>query len=265
MSTNLQTPTNETTTSHLDMEALNKVARIAGVLYLIIIFCGMFAQAFVRDTVIEAGDAAATAENIVESELLFRLSIAADLIMIMSDVAIGLAFYFLLRPVNQALSLLSALFRLAQAATLGINLLMLFFVLQLLSGADYLAVFGTEQLNAQALMFLEAHSIGYKLALVFFAFSILIQGYLMYKSGYFPKIIAALVIAASMGYFVDNFATFILLDYEEHASIFETIGMVSPLLGEVVLCVWLLVRGVRMQPSNTEGNKPVRYAEALPS
>lgn len=244
MTTNIYTKRSINATNTIDTASLLRLARIAGVLYLIIIIAGMFGDAIARESLIVQGDATTTAQNIINSEGLFRASIIADLIMIMADVAIGLTFYYLLKPVNKALSLLAAMFRLAQAATLGINLLMLFFVLQLLSGADYLGVLGSDQLNAQAMLFLNAHAIGYKLALVFFAVGILIQGYLLYNSGYFPKILGTFVIFAALGYFIDNFATFILPDYEAHASLFEAIVLVSALNGEVGLAVWLLVKGI---------------------
>jgi hypothetical protein len=230
--------------------SMRQIARIAGVLYLIIIVAGMFAGGFARPSLLVAGDAAATAENIIASEGLFRASIVADLAMIMADVAIAIAFYYLLKPVNQGLSLLSAVFRLAQAATLGINLLMLFFVLQLLGGEVYLPALGTESVQAQAYLFLNAHSIGYKLALMFFATSILIQGYLLYVSGYFPKFLGVLMIVASAGYFIDNMATFILPNYDAYAATFEMIVMVA-LPVELIMALWLLVKGInskRMQP-----------------
>lgn len=241
---------------------LNMLARFAGILYVVIIIAGMFADGFARPSLIIDGDASATASNIASSEGLFRMSIVADLVMIMSDVAIGLVFYLLLRSVNQGLSLLTAFFRLAQAATLGINLLVLFIALQFLSGADYLtAAFTSEQLNAIALVLLGAHGIGYKLALVFFAFSILIQGYLLYKSGYVPKILAILVVIASFGYFIDNFATFIMTNYDAYAGIFEMIVVVSALTGETALGLWLLFRGIKLnkdkghrQPGTTLNN-----------
>ena len=264
MNTNTYTQREIEMTSRTATLSLRHIARIAGVLYLIIIVAGMFAEGYARPGLVVPGDAAATANNIIASEGLFRMSIVSDLIMIMSDVAIGLVFYILLWPVNRALSLLAALFRLAQAATLGINLLMLFFVLQLLSGADYLTVLGRDQVYAQSFLFLNAHSIGYKIALVFFAFSILIQGYLLYISGYFPKILGILVIVASMGYFVDNFATFILPDYDAYADIFEMIVMTSALTGELVLCLWLLVKGISIKQSKHSINLDSAYVEALP-
>lgn len=252
MTTATATFTQSSTSNRTTVSSLNMLARIAGILYVIIIIAGIFADGFARPSLIIDGDATATAANIAASEGLFRMSIIADLVMIMSDVAIGLVFYLLLRSVNQGLSLLTAFFRLAQAATLGINLLVLFIALQFLSGADYLTtVFATEQLNAIALVFLDAHGIGYKLALVFFAFSILIQGYLLYKSGYVPKILAILVIVASFGYFIDNFAAFLMTDYDAYAEIFEMIVMVSALTGETALGLWLLLRGIKVKNGET--------------
>ena len=159
-----------------------KTARTAGVLYIIIFVAGLLAEFVIRSSLIEWGDAAATAENIMASEGLFRLSIASDIIMILADVAIAILFYVLLKPVNAVLALMAAFFRLMQAATLGLNLLNLLFVTELLSGADYLGVFDAEQSNALALMFLDGHATGYRIALIFFALSIMVLGYLLIKA-----------------------------------------------------------------------------------
>ncbi|MCB0130010.1 MAG: DUF4386 domain-containing protein, partial [Caldilineaceae bacterium] len=129
------------------MHANKKTARIAGLLYLSIIAAGVFAEFIVRGSLIVPGNAAATAGNILAAESLFRLGIAGDLIMLICDVALALVFFVLLKPVSRSLSLLAAFFRLAQAAVLGMNLLNLVLVLQLISGTDYLAVFGAEQLQ----------------------------------------------------------------------------------------------------------------------
>ena len=223
------------------------VARVAGVLYLIIIVAGIFAEFFVRQSLKVPGDATATANNIMASEGLFRVGIAGDLIMIMSDVALALAFYVLLRPVSNALSLLAAFFRLGQAAILGINLLNLFFVLQLLSGADYLTAFSADQLHAMALFFFNGHGIGYSLAMVPFAFSLLVLGYLVFKSGYIPKILGVLLIVASAGYLIDSFAGFLLSNYAAYETIFVLVVFLPAFIGELSMCLWLLIKGVRVQ------------------
>ncbi|HXV97680.1 MAG TPA: DUF4386 domain-containing protein [Anaerolineae bacterium] len=221
-----------------------QAARVAGFLYLTIIIAGIFAEFFVRQSLIAPGDATATATNIMASEGLFRIGIAGDLIMIISDVALALVFYVLLKPVSNSLALLAAFFRLAQAAILGINLLNLFFVLQLLSGADYLTVFGADQLDALVLFFLNGHSIGYAIGLVLFGISLFILGYLVLKSGYFPRILGALLIVASLGYLIDSFASFLLPTYE---AIFALVVFLPAFIGELSMCLWLLLKGVNIQ------------------
>jgi len=193
--------------------SLPKAAKLAGGLYLIIIMSGIFAEFFVRQSLLVPGDAAATAANVAASGGLFRLGIAADLIMIISDVALAVLFYLLLKPVNKTLSLLAAFFRLTQAAVLAVNLLNLFFVLQLLGGADYLAVFGANQLQGLVLFFLQAHGTGYAVGLVFFGIQCLLLGYLIYRSGYFPKILGVLLMVAGIGYLTDSFARVLLANY----------------------------------------------------
>lgn len=219
-------------------------ARVAGILYLIIIASGIFAQFFVRGSLVIPGDAAATAAAITASEPLFRLGIAGDLVMIAADVTLALVFFVLFRPVSTGLSLLAAFLRLTQAAILGFNLLNLFFALQLLGGAGYLSVLGTDQLYAQALFYLEGHAIGYSLGLVFFGLNCLVLGYLIVKSGYVPKLLGFLLLFAGAGYLADSFASFLLPNYADFADIFAMIVFLPAIVGELSLALWLLVKGV---------------------
>lgn len=230
----------------IDGSAQDKVARVAGLLYLIIIIAGIFAEFFARQSLIVPGDAAATASNIMASEMLFRAGIAADLVMIIADVALALAFYVLFRPVSNTLALLAAFFRLAQAVVLGINLLNLFFVLELLSGAEYLTVIGADQLQALSVLFLKAHSIGYTIGLVFFGINLFILGYLVFKSGYVPKILGILLIGASLGYLIDTFAKALLPNYGAYQAVFDLVVFGPAFIAELSLCLWLLVKGVNV-------------------
>ena len=216
-------------------------ARVAGFLYLIIFIAGIFAEFFVRQSLIVPGDATATANNIMASERLFRIGIAGDLVMIMCDVALALVFYVLLKPVSNSLSLLAALFRLAQAAILGINLLNLFFALQLLSGADYLTVFGADQLQALVLLFLNGHSIGYSIGLVLFGLSLFVLGYLVFKSGYFPRILGVLLIVASVGYLIDSFAKVLMPNYDNYEAVFALVVFLPAFIAELSFTLWLLL------------------------
>lgn len=223
------------------------IARIAGVLYLVIFFSGLFAEFIVRQSMLVPDDASATAENILASEGLFRLGMVGDITMIMADVAIALLFYLLLKPVNQPLALMAAFFRLAQATALGLNLVNLFFVTELVSGAEYLSSLTAEQADTLILFFLNGHAAGYRFALIFFAFSILILGYLMVKSRAFPSILGIGLMIAAVGYTVDGVASFLLTNYADVADIFGMIVFGPAVIAELAVALWLLIKGERDQ------------------
>jgi len=223
------------------------LARVAGIGYLIIILTGIFAEFFVRSGLIVPGDAATTAANILASEFLFRTGIAAEFIMLAADIVVALALYALFRPVSRRLALLAAFFRLAHAAIVGANLLYAYVPLLLLSGAGYLAAFDTAQLHALTLFFLDAHSFGYVIGLVFFAFHCLVLGYLVYRSGFLPRVLGLLLGIAAAGYLVDGFGRTLLSSYSDHESLFALAVFVPAFIGEFSFCLWLLVRGVRVR------------------
>ncbi|MCB0213477.1 MAG: DUF4386 domain-containing protein [Anaerolineae bacterium] len=232
-------------------------ARVAGVLYVIIIIAGIFAEFFVRQSLIVPGDATATATNIAASEGLFRLGIVGDLIMILSDIALALIFYVLFKPVSNALSLLAAFFRLGQATILGLNLLNLFFVLQLLSGADYLAAFEADQVPALMMLFLNGHSIGYSIGLVLFGLSLFVLGYLVLKSGYVPKVLGILLMVAAAGYLIDSLAGFLLPNYDDFETIFALVVFLPAFIGELSMALWLLLKGVTVKQMHLQPDHAV--------
>jgi hypothetical protein len=151
-------------------------ARLAGMLYLINIACGLFGEIFVRARLVVAGDALATAHNIMASQFLFRCGVAGDLIMHITDVPMTVIFYVLLRPVSRDLSLLAALFGMLQTAILCANKLTLVTVLLLLGDPNYLRGFEPNQLQALASLLLTLHEHGFGVGLIFFGMSCLVTG-----------------------------------------------------------------------------------------
>lgn len=220
-------------------------ARVAGLLYLIIIVAGLFSEMFVRSSLIVPGDAAATASNILASEGLFRIGFVADAIMLLSDVAIAVLFYALLKPVSPILALMAAAFRLVQAAVLGFNLLNYHAVLLLLSGGGYAAAFEAGQLHELVMLFLDMHGHGYDLGLLFFALSNAVLGYLVVKSDRFPGILGVGLMASAAVYMLGSFTHFL---FPDHLSAIAPLYLV-PLIAELSLALWLLVKGGRLRPS----------------
>jgi len=218
-------------------------ARIAGVLYLINIACGIFGELFVRGHLVVPGDAAATAHNILGSEFLFRCGIVGDLIMHVTDVPMTVIFYVLLRPVSRDLSLLSALFGMLQTAILCANKLNLVTVLLLLDGSATLKALEPGQLQALASLSLALHENGFGIGLIFFGVSCLIAGYLMYRSGYFPQVLGILQAMAGLSYLINSFALLLLPSLA--ARMFPAI-VLPAFVGELSTCVWLIVKGVNI-------------------
>ena len=216
-------------------------ARIAGVLYLIITLASIFAHFVVPGQLIVPGNAAATAENIMASETLFRFgAIGSELIILLSEVFLSVVLYELFKPVNKTLSLLAAVSRLIMTTIHGLNLLNYFFVLQLLGGAGYLAAFEASQVNALVSLFLDAHSIGFTIGIAFLVPHVLILGYLIFKSGYFPKVLGILFVIAGIGYLIDSFALLLLPSYQT-TPVFIALPIA---IAEIAFPIWLLVKGV---------------------
>ena len=224
------------------LDSPRRTARRAGILYLIVIVCAGFGEGYVRSSLVVPGDAAATAANIAAAEGLFRLGFVSDLIAFMADAAIAILLYVLLRPVSKTLSLVAASFRLLAHPAIGsVNLLNHFGVLLLLDGSDALTVFDTDQLQALASLLLSAHGVGYLIGGAFFGVHLLLLGYLLHKSEYFPTILGVLLVVASLGYLTESFGNFL---FPEYAPIYVWVVSVPAVVGEVSLCVWLLSKGV---------------------
>jgi len=218
-------------------------ARIGGVLYLIIIVAGLFGEAFVRDRLIVPGDATATANNIVASQLLWRIGIVGDLVMHVCDVPLMLIFYVLLRPVHKYLALLAVLFNLIQSAVMVANKLALLVALFLLGSADYLNAFEPHQRHALAYLSVKSDGYGFGIGLIFFGCECIVLGYLIARSGYLPKILGVLMQIAGVCYLTNSFA--LLLAPKVANALFPAI-LVPAFIGELSLCLWLLVKGVNV-------------------
>lgn len=228
---------------HVDPRSNFATARTAGLLYVVIVACGLFAEIGVRTQLIEAGDPGATARNIIDSPMLFRAGLAADIVMFLADVAIAVVLYQLLRPLNRTLAMLAAAFRITQTAVIGLNLLNMFQAVRILDDADYLNSFGTDQTDTLALLYLDAHKYGYILGLAFFGVSTLVIGYLALTSGQFPRPLGALLVLAGSGYLVDTFSFFVIPGYDGAAS---PIVLAPALVAEIWFAVWLLTGGRRL-------------------
>jgi hypothetical protein len=219
-------------------------ARIAGLLLLVLLVLGPFSLIYVPSTLIAPGDATATADNIRASESLFRLGIVSDSLIFLIEIVLTVLLYVLFRPVSRALSLVAAFARLAMAIIQGVNLLPYFTALLLLSGAGYLTVWEPAQSDALVLLFLNAHEYGVYVWQLFFGLHLLVLSYLIFRSGYFPRILGILMVFASLGYLIDGYGNILFPNYKE---IFGVVVAVGAIIGELPFLFWLLIKGVNVQ------------------
>lgn len=230
------------------MNTVKRNARITGLFYLIIFFTNIFAYFMVSQSLSVAGDAVATANNIMASESLYRAGIASYLIVFLSDIGVAILLYGLLKPVSKTLSMFAMFTRLIQTAVHGVNLLNFIFPLILLNGGAYLSTFSTAQIHSLVLLFLDAHHYGTLISEAFFAVSLFLLAYLIYRSDYFPRIFGILLIPAALGYFLDSFGIFLLPQYE---TLFAQLVAAPAILGEFSFTLWLLIKGVKKPTAGT--------------
>ena len=231
------------TTRNTDGGAVALYARAAGLAYLIIITCGIYAEFIVRSQLIVRGDAAATAANIRRSEPLFRSALASEFIMLASDVFVALALLVVFEGVDRNLSRLAAFFRLMHAVVVAGNLLNMYVPLLLLSDARYLTAFEVSHRQSLIMLHLDTHAYGYAVGLVFFGVQCLLLAYLVFNSGFLPKLLGVLLACAGLGYLIDGFARTLLTHYARYQGALLLVVFVPALPRRVVLRRMVAVQG----------------------
>lgn len=218
-------------------------ARVAGGVYLIQIISGFFAVGFVPAAIVVHGDPAATAHNILTHETLYRIGLAAHVIAVACNIPLAVIFYELFKVVNKKLSMFVAGFILVGAAVEGASLFNKFAPLILLRGSQSLPLFQAQQLQAQAYAAIELQAVGFNISTVLFGLSIVLTGYLVFRSTFLPRIVGVLLAIGGACYVAYSFAAFLAPGFAAH--LVPYIQLPS-LLGEASLCLCLIVTGVNV-------------------
>jgi Domain of unknown function (DUF4386) len=221
----------------LDASALRS-ARLAGLIYLAVIGLGMFGEIFVRGSLVVSGNAASTATSILASQTLWSTGIATDLLMHVLDVPLIVFFYLLLRPVNKPLALLSTVLNVVQTCVLAANKLSLVVALLLLQRSVSASAVSPRGLEELAYVAINLHGYGFGVGLIFFGFTCLVRGYLLFKSEFVPRVLGVLLVIAGISYLVNSFA--LLISPALAAALFPTI-LLPAFVGELALSLWLLL------------------------
>jgi hypothetical protein len=231
------------------MNPTKKQARIAGLFYLLMAISGPLGIMYVPSNIIVSGDASTTINNLINSEMLFRLSIVSSMICQISFIFLVLALNRLFKGVNEMHARLMVSLVIAAVPIAFLNEIMHAAVLVLLSGSDYLNVFDPDQINALILVFLKLHEQGILIVGVFWGLWLFPFGYLIIKSGFVPKIFGILLIIGCFAYLADSLTAFLI---PQHREIISKLLMLPLAAGEISTIFWLLIAGIRENKSSPE-------------
>jgi uncharacterized protein DUF4386 len=225
------------------------LARVGGLLYLAVAIAGGFSE-YVRTSDAVSGDAAATAANVANHAELFQLAFAADLADLPLFLAVGVVMYVIFRPVNAPIAMGMLVLNAVSVPIQALNMLNHAGALLAATEPQFAAVSSP----TLVLLLLDLHRVGYLVAQIFFGLYLLPLGYLVYRSGYLPRPLGAILMAGSAGYIAGVAASFAASGLESGAATY--FGLVGG-AAELIFLLWLLVRGVDRHESSRE---PVKGA-----
>jgi hypothetical protein len=230
------------------MSSPKHLARIAGLLYLIVGIFGGFAVGYVTPMLYVPGDAATTIGNVVANAGLVRLSVLADLLQATVFVFLGMTLYLLLKDVHKNAATAMVILVAIAATIMCLDKVFQFAALRVAGDASYTAAFGTAGANALVLLLLDIHHYGYLIAQIYFGLWLVPLGYLAYKSAMFPKALGVVLVVAGASYVVDMLAAFLVPDVSKQIHGFLAI---PPTIAEVWMLGYLLVKGVKVPAAGT--------------
>jgi Domain of unknown function (DUF4386) len=219
----------------------------AGVALLLMSVVAILGNVVVVDGLVTEGNATQTAADIIASAGLFRLGIASLVVAVGLDVVIAWALYRVFSPVNRSLSMLAAVMRLVYSGVFMVAVAQLVVVVRLFSDDGYRAVFGADQVNAQAMVGITAFNDIWYVGQFLFGLHLLLIGYLAYRSGYIPRLLGVLIAISGLGYATDSLGAVLSQGGWTDISPFTFIG-------EFLLALWLLIRARRIAMSTSALN-----------
>jgi len=229
--------------------SLKRTARLAGLFWLLTAVTGSFSLVYVRPQLIVFGDAAATASNIMANESLFRTAIASSLFGQIFLLFFGLTVFRIVKGINKTLATVLLTSITVSVAVGVVNSLNNIGAIVVLSNADYLKAFQSDQLNALMMIFLRVNNFGIGLQELFLAISLFCFGLLIINSRYVPRIFGVLLMIGSSAFPVNTFTKILVPNLYPAIITQLTMLLNSP---AILTILWLLIKGVKERSQNSE-------------
>ena len=229
------------------MRLTKNPGRLAGLLYVVTSAVGFFAMGYVPDKLIIRGNAAATANNIMASETLFRLGIAGQLVGQAAFIFVALALYDLLKGVNQRHASLMVTLIVVSIPIAFLNEANSFAALVLVRGPDFLSIFDETQRNALAMLFLHLHGRGLVVAELFWGLWLFPLALLVYRSRFLPRFLGVWLAVAGLAWVIMSLTSVLFPKYQDKVHSYSQ----PAIIGEIVFMFWLLIKGAKPQMLHT--------------
>jgi hypothetical protein len=229
-----------------EMVANKRIARFAGLWYLILAITSGYSWMFINKILV-VGNATLTTNNILRLESQYLIAIVSNIIGQISFILLGLALYNLLKQVNKTQAKLMLSFILISVPIMFINIFFQTGSLLVLNRFDYLKVFSPDQINSISMLFMNLNIVGVHIVEIFWGLWLFPFSYLVYKSNYFPKIFAILLVISGLGYLIGSLSS---LTHPGFYAAIEKFLSIPEALGESVMVIWLLIIGIKISGRN---------------
>ncbi|WP_236970877.1 DUF4386 domain-containing protein [Membranihabitans marinus] len=219
------------------MKKQHNFFRLAGILYFIVIICGIFAELFVRGSIFQADDAVSTYQNIVDSNRIYLYGFISDLIMQTAYLLLPMVLFMLFKHIDQYIASTMIFFVMIAVAIMCINMLNHYAPIILIEQGQLVKGNDVISLQNQIVFYLTMHEKGYHIAQIFFGLWLMPLGYLVYRSKNFPKFLGICLMLGCLGYLIDFAIYFLSPNLNQILTSWITLPAD---IGEVGLCLYLL-------------------------
>ena len=226
----------------------SSIARLAGLCYLILVVTGIFHLIYVPTQLIDWGDAARTVNNITNGEFLFRAGIVVGILSYIAYLILPLILYRLLESVDRTQAVVMVALAVVSVPVSLFSMVYKVDVLSVLSGAEYLNAHSSEQIHAQVMSLLKSYNNTISVVQIFWGLWLFPFGYLVFRSGFLPRVLGVLLMLGCFGYLIRFFGYHLFPDVD-----IPSFVRLPGSLGEIGTCLWLLIMGARDEPDASAG------------